>query len=191
MKKLLELIKPLLLIIFGALMFLIYLDQIDPQADAKYLMIGIFGTVFAVYYITIGVINVTIGNRLEKNAKNVFDMLNVGLFAFLFLYETIVNITDYVDGMSGSGWIINIGSILAALCLIVFTILSKTSNKEALDRVALLFAALFATAMLLRIIFTPVGGSMPLLGMTLTSVALYTMFVFVLFGALKPANLEE
>ena len=82
MKKLLEFVKPLLLVIFGSLMFLMYLDVIDPNADAKYLMTGIFGVVFALYYISVGILNMTFGNKLDKNAKNVFDMLNVGLFAF-------------------------------------------------------------------------------------------------------------
>lgn len=190
MKKLLEFVKPLLLVIFGSLMFLMYLDAIDPNAEAKVLMTGIFGVVFALYYISVGILNMTFGNKLDKNAKNVFDMLNVGLFAFLFLYETIVNITDYVDGMSGAGWIINIASILASAALIVFVVLAKTSKKETLDRLALLFAVIFAVTMVLRITFTPAGGSVPLFGIVLNQVVLYALFAIVMFGAVKVEEAE-
>lgn len=194
MKKIQELIKPIFLVVFGVIMLLIYLGGLGND-DAKFLVLAIFGVVFAAYYISVGLLNVTMGEKMNATLKMFLDILNVSLFAFLMLYQTIVNMILWVDldMMNTTGWIVNIYSIAAALGLIVFMVLVKTATKQSfLDRLLPLFAVLFALALLLNLVFSPAGVPVPVGELVMVEVALYAMFLPVMFNAIgKPQGSEE
>ena len=195
MKKIQELLKPVLLIVFGALMFLLYLPYIQGD-DAKYLVLGIFGAVFATYYVAVGVLNVTLGDKINANAKQIFDIFNVSLFAFLVMYNVIADVATIcqynADSITTTGWIINVFIIMAAGALIVMTIVSKTTNKPVLDRLTFMFAGLFGLALLLNVTFNVYGNPTALGNIVIATVALYAMFIPVMFQAIgKPEAAEQ
>ena len=179
-------------------MFLLYLPYIQGD-DAKYLVLGIFGAVFATYYVAVGVLNVTLGDKINANAKQIFDIFNVSLFAFLVMYNVIADVSticqnnaQYNTGsITTTGWIINVFIIMAAGALIVMTIVSKTTNKPVLDRLTFMFAGLFGLALLLNVTFTAYGYPTALGNIVIATVALYAMFIPVMFQAIgKPEAAE-
>lgn len=194
MKKIQEILKPKLLIIFGTLMFLLYIGGIKND-DAKFLVLAIFGIVFAAYYITVGILNVSLGDRLNASAKQFFDILNVSLFAFLILYQTIVGIVAFFDIspdlISTAGWIINIYAIMAAGGLIVMVILAKTGSKAALDRLAFMFAVCFGLALLLMVLFDEAGNASSVASIIMVEVALYGFFIPIMLNAVGKAKNEN
>ena len=156
MKKVQELIKPILLIIFGAILFLYYLNWLQNREGA--LALGIIGVVFGAYYLAAGILDVVLGNKLPKGLKFVFEILNVCLFAVLmFTQFLIITIYNY-DYMGPTAWTIKILSMIAALGLVAFYIIAKVTNKALLCRLGFLFGAVFSLALLLDILFTEGGN---------------------------------
>ena len=69
MKRLHEIIRPFLAIILGALLLLMYLNSF--QGEGEVLDIGIIAMVVAAFYIGVGVVGLTLNNRLPGTAKKV------------------------------------------------------------------------------------------------------------------------
>ena len=74
MKKIKELIKPYLCIIFGALFLLLLADYLD--GSGVYLAFGIIGAIFAIAYIAIGIILVMKGDSLKDSNKDLLKLCN-------------------------------------------------------------------------------------------------------------------
>lgn len=178
MKKIQELIKPVLMIIFGALILLFYMNFINSNYAGGYIALGIIGVVFAAYYLTIGILNLLIGKKLGK----VFDILNIDLFAILMFTQFLI-ITIYgADNMGPTGWVIKILSMIAALTLAAFFIVFKLVNVPVIKRLTMLFAGIFALAMLLDILFDDRGFGDLLGNINMISLAIYAIFASILFS---------
>ncbi len=178
MKKIQELIKPVLMIIFGALILLFYMNFINSNYPGGYIALGIIGVVFAAYYLTIGILNLLIGKKLGK----VFDILNIDLFAVLMFTQFLI-ITIYgADNMGPTGWVIKILSMIAALTLAAFFVIFKLVNVPVVKRLTMLFAGIFALAMLLDILFDDRGFGEVLGNINMISLAIYVIFASILFS---------
>ena len=178
MKKIQELIKPVLMIIFGALILLFYMNFINSNYPGGYIALGIIGVVFAAYYLTIGILNLLIGKKLGK----VFDILNIDLFAVLMFTQFLI-ITIYgADNMGPTGWVIKILSMIAALTLAAFFVIFKLVNVPVVKRLTMLFAGIFALAMLLDILFDDRGFGDILGNINMISLAIYAIFASILFS---------
>lgn len=193
MKKVTEIIKPMLLIIFGALLLLLFMNYLTANIPAMYLVLGILGVTFAGYYIVAGILNIVLGDKLNKNLRMVFDILNVCLYATLFFYQLIVVVVANADGgMTPTAWIIKILSMVAALGLIGLYIMSKFVKQPIVERLAYLFAGIFALALLLDIVFQDDGMPEAIGNVAMVILALYGMFISIMFSALpKPGQVEE
>ena len=112
MKKVIEIVKPLLLVIFGALLLLIYMNYFQDGMPTFFIVIGVLGVIFGAYYIVAGIINVVLGEKVNKTLKMVFDILNVSLFPLLFFLEAINVIVNLVNYMGATAWIIQLLSII-------------------------------------------------------------------------------
>ena len=187
MKKVQELIKPVILIIFGALLFLYYLNWLQNQEGA--LALGIIGVVFAVYYLTIGILYVVIGNKLPKPVKMVFDIVNVSLFAILMFTRFLIIVIYNYDSMGPTAWTIKILSMIASLCLIPFYVLARVTNKAIFCRLGFLFAAVFSLALLLDVLFTDGGNGATLGSINMIVFVIYALFVDVLFSSLPKGEI--
>ena len=100
--------------------------------------------------------------------------------------------------MGPTAWTINILSMIASLALIVVYILAKFASKDILLRFAYLFAAIFALALLLNILFDGNGNADVLGNLNILLVAIYVLFTFYLFDSLArndaspaPKQVEE
>lgn len=191
MKKITEVIKPLLSIIFGALLLLLYLGYLRNGMPAFPLTIAIFGVIFAVYYIAAGILNIVLGNKLNATLRLVFDILNVSLYALLFFLMRLSVIVEMADMMSPTAWIICILSMVAAIGLIVLFIVSKFAKAPVVNRLTFMFAGIFALALLLDVVFDVSGAPEAIGNIIVVVLALYGMFVSIMFTAIGKPELQN
>ena len=192
MKKISDLLKANILIFFGALLFLLFLNYFSNQ-DGLSVTMGIFGVLVALFDLVYGILGFALGKRFK--ARRIFDIISVCSFALLmflvFLLTMIANAQR--DGYMGpTAWIIAIYSVAICTPFAVFYALGRCINKNGIKSVSYLFTALFLLALLLDILFTGSGAPTSLGGLALMSIAIYLLFSIYLFGTLKeegPARL--
>lgn len=186
MKKVTDFLRPNILIIFGALLFLFFLNYLSasPKDEPATLAIGIIATILSVYYLAIGILGLFLGDKLPKK---VFEVVSVCLFAvFMFTYFLIalINGAQVKNYMGPTAWIIAILSLIGSLALAaIYPVARFVKNKVVLS-LAYLFSAIFALVLLLNILFNPRGNSTVLGNIDLILVAIYGVFLFYLFGTL-------
>ena len=91
MKKVSDYVKPNILIIFGALLFLYYLNFLSYRGAG--LALGIIAIVFSAYYLVIGVALVLMGNKLAPSVEKVLGVVSTSLFIiFMFVYYLLATI---------------------------------------------------------------------------------------------------
>lgn len=188
MKRIGELIKPYISIIFGALLFLYYLNWLSYEEEA--LAIGIAATVVSSYYLVAGILGVILGEKLGK-VKNIFDIISLALFpAFMFSYYLIITI-EMAEIFKPTGWVIAILSMVGSIVASAIFVVNKLIQNKLVNRLTFLFAAIFALVLLLNILFGPLDiGTPVVLGMidVILFVA-YLAFSYMLFVSLgKPVE---
>ena len=160
MKKIGDFLKPNILIIFGALLLLNFLNYLSLNGAG--LAIGIFAVVLSAYYLAVGILGILIGNKFSPQLKKIFEVLSVSLFGvFMFIYFLLTTINGaQINGLMGpTAWTVQILSMAAALGFVVVYIIARLVNKDALMRFAYLFSAIFTLALLLNILFDISGNS--------------------------------
>ncbi|MBO4283105.1 MAG: hypothetical protein J5958_00640 [Clostridia bacterium] len=186
MKKVTDYLKPNILIIFGALLFLYYLNFLSYKGEG--LALGIFAVVISVFYLGVGIASVLIGGKFSASAKKGIEVLSVSLFAiFMFVYFllTTINLAKY---MGPTAWTIEILSMIASLALVTVYIASKLIGQPIFLRFAYLLSAFFVLALLLDLLFDGVGNSKVLGNIDVLLVVIYGVFAFYLFGSLDKAE---
>lgn len=198
MKKVTDFLKPNILIIFGALLFLYYLNYL--QGEETTLAIGIIAVILSAYYIAVGVLGVVAGNKLSAQLKVIFEVVSVCLFAvfmFLIFLLTTINAAKIEGFMGPTAWTIAVLSMIAALALAIIYPVARLTNVGVMVRLAYLFSAIFALALLLDILFTVAGNGINLGGINVILTCIYIIFTFYLFNSLvsnaaqAPAKKEE
>ena len=194
MKKIGDFLKPNILIIFGAVLLLYFLNYLS--LDGAGLAIGIIAVVLSTYYLAIGILGIFVGNKFTPQLKKIFEVISVslfGIFMFVFFLLTTINGAQINGLMGPTAWTIEILSMVAALAMVAVYIIARFANKDVLMRFAVLFAAIFALALLLNILFDITGNSRVLGNVDILLVAIYAIFVFYLFNTLtnKPEANEE
>ena len=194
MKKIGDFLKPNILIIFGALLLLYFLNYLSLNGAG--LAIGIIAVVLSAYYLAIGILGIFVGNKFTPQLKKIFEVISVslfGIFMFVFFLLTTINGAQINGLMGPTAWTIEILSMVAALAMVAVYIIARFANKDVLMRFAVLFAAIFALALLLNVLFDITGNSRVLGNVDILLVAIYAIFVFYLFNTLtnKPEANEE
>ena len=193
MKKVADYLKPNILIILGALLFLYYLNYLSFRGAG--LALGIVAIVFSVYYLAVGILLVLLGNKLTASLEKVLGVVSVSLFAiFMFVYFLLVTI-NLARAMGPTAWTIKILSMIASLALLAFFMISKFVSSPITLRLACLFSAIFTLALLLDLLFDAQGNSTVLGNIDVLLVAIYAAYTFFLFNSLgkaeaAPANAE-
>ena len=182
MKKVTDFLKPNILIVFGALLLLFFLNYL--QYGGGTLAIGIIAVIMSVYYLAIGILGIIVGDKLPKKVLDLISVMFFPVFMFiLFLIQTIQ--AAQIDNFMGpTAWIIAILSMIASLALPAIYLISKLMNKGPLARFTYLFAAIFVLALLLSILFNARGDSVVLGNINMILVAIYASYVFFLFSCL-------
>ena len=187
MKKVTDFIKPNILIIFGALLLLFFLNYLQYQGGT--LAIGIIAVVMSAYYLAVGILSIILGDKLPKRVLDIVSVAFFPAFMFTLLLIQTIQATQIENLMGPTAWIIAILSMVASLGLLVIYLLAKLMNQGPLNRFAYLFAAIFTLALLLYVLFDVRGNSVVLGNLDMILVAIFVSYVFYLFSAL--GNSEE
>ena len=106
MKKVTDFLRPNILIVFGALLLLFFLNYL--QYTGGTLAIGIIAVIMSAYYLAIGILGIIIGDKLPKKILDIISVVFFPVFMFvLFLIQTIQ--AAQIDNFMGpTAWIIAI-----------------------------------------------------------------------------------
>ena len=198
MKKIKELLKPFIFIIFGALLFLMFFNYLG--VGGALLAIGIVAVVLSSYFIVVGILSVVLGDKLGK-AKGVLNLVGVATFPLLmgviFLLDLIGKAQDDYTYLGPSGWTIAILSIASAFALGILLFIAYFVKSKGLHRVTFLFGAIFVLALLLDVLVQD-GFAVALGQIIVLQVVLYGCYVSMLFEVLssfkenkEPKHVEE
>lgn len=183
MKKITDFIKPNILIIFGALLFLYYLNYLSYGGAG--LALGIIAVIFSAYYLAFGILGLLMGDKFSLVLKKIFEIISVSLFVlFMFIYFLLVTI-NVADAMGPTAWTIKIVSMIACLGLLGIYIVSRFVNVPVLSRLSGLFALIFVLVLLLELLFTVDGSATVLGNIDILLAAIFTIFSFYLFSTLQ------
>ena len=198
MKKIKELLKPFIFIIFGALLFLFFFNYLG--VGGAYLAIGIVAIVLSVYFLVVGILSVVLGEKLGK-AKGILNLVGVATFPLLmgviFLLSLIGNAKNEYTYLGPNGWTIAILSIAAAFAIGVMLFIAFFVRSKGFHRVTFLFGAIFVLALLLDILISE-GFAVALGQIVVLQVILYAAYTSMLFDVLsslkenkEPKKVEE
>ena len=184
MKKLGDLIRPFLSVIFGALLLLFYLNWLQYKGAG--LAVGIIAVILASYYLCIGILGTLV--KFNDKAKNIFDILSISLFALFEFVYFLITIINGASSLGPNGWVINILSLVASLMLAMLFALARFSGNGMLGKLAAMFAAMFIGALVLNIVFDPLGNPNDLGDVNIVNFAIDACFVSMLLPALGALN---
>ena len=198
MKKIKDLLKPFISIIFGALLFLCYFDGLSSQGSG--LALGIIAIILAVYFLVIGILSVVLGDKLGT-AKGVLNLVGVATFPLYFgVYELLRLIAlAKIEGYLGpTAWTISIVTISAAFTLGILLFIAYFVKSKGLHRVTFLFGAIFVLALLLDVLLLADGSAATIGQVVILQVVLYSAYISMLFEVLssfkenkEPKQFEE
>ena len=190
MKKVTDFLRPNILIFFGALLFLLYLNLLSINNGTAIAM-GVIATVISVYYLTVGILGIIIGDKFSPMLKKIFDVISVSLFAIFMFVLLLLTVIGNTDNMGPTAWIIAIFSMAASLALLGFYPVARFVDKPFAVRFGFLFSAIFCLALLLNVLFTEAGAARNLGGIPIMYLAVYLLFALFLFGSLQNADAKE
>lgn len=183
MKRLTDYLKPNILIILGALLFIYYLNFLSYSGAA--LGIGISAIVLSAYYLFVGILFVLTGSKLKPKTQLIFNLLSVTLFAVFMFVGFLLTPINAARVMGPAAWTINILSMAASLALVVIYIVSKFSAEPFVSRFAHLVSLIFVLTLLLDILFEVNGTSKSLGDIDVLLVVIYGFYSCYLFGSLN------
>ena len=199
MKKITEIIKPFMAIIFGALLFLTYLNCLSSQ-DSETLAIGVIAMVMAAFYLFVGIFG-AMGGKLYGTGKKVMDAITISAFPLFmgvsYLLTLIDNAKDFAAAETAlpiGAWVIGILSVGGALAFGVLYIVSCFVRNKVVKRFAQLFALVFVLVLILDILFTDLGSPVALGNIVVLLVVIniaYCDLLFTSFPLLEKESAKE
>lgn len=190
MKKSTEYLKQNILIIFGALLFIYYLNFLSY--DGIRLGLGISAIIISVFYLFAGILLVITGNKLSQSVQKTFHSLSIGLFAVFMFVNFLLTTIKAAEVMGPTAWTIKIVSMAASLVFIMIFTISKFSREPIFLRLNHLFSLIFVLVLILDVLFDLGGNSKTLGNINVMLVAIYGFYSYYLFGSCeKPEALPE
>lgn len=182
MKRLNEIIRPFLAIILGALILLMNLNNL--QGENEVLAYGIIGVVAAALYVAIGVIGLTLNNRLPTSAKKAFEIVVVVTFPILMFVFFLLTTINLADVLGPNGWFLAILKMVASICFAIVYLIAGLVKERHINKLALLLASVFILALLLEVLFDVIGNAIGLGGIIVVEVVVYFIYGNILFNSL-------
>ena len=191
MKRISDLIRPFLGIVFGALLMLVYLNYINSGMPGEYLALGIIAVTIASYYLGSAILSFILGDRLPAGVKNIFAVLSVVLFPTLMFVQNLL-FTIALEGELGTtGWIIMSASLAGAIGFAGLYCAAYFTKVRVLERLAFLFGSIFFLSLVLDLLFALDGTPNTIADITLVTLALYGIYGGMLFNALMAFGKKE
>lgn len=185
MKRISDLLKPFLSVIFGALLFLCHFNWLS--ANGGYLALGIVAVVLAVYFVVVGLLGSALGDKFPTKTKELLNGIGVGvypLFLGVYFLVYLIMCAKYEVAIGPMGWTIAIYSIAASIGLGVLFLLAFLTKKHFFIRISFLFSCLFVLVLLLDVLLTN-GNPATLGSIVVLFVVLYGVYSAMLFNELK------
>ena len=185
MKKLVDLVKPFLSLVFGILLFLFYLNYLRSGAPGAQIALGIIGVIIASYFLMIGIMGV-LWPKMPSGAKKVFDIISIASFAGFMFVVFLLELINYASQMGAASWIIYILAMVASLGLCVVYIVSRFVKGDAMAKVASIFGLVFVLALVSSLLFPAYGqgASITLGAVPIVPVIIYVIYCSILFKSL-------
>ena len=191
MKRISDLIRPFLGIVFGALLMLVYLNYINSGMPGEYLALGIIAVTIASYYLGSAILSFILGDRLPAGVKNIFAVLSVVLFPTLMFVQNLL-FTIALEGELGTtGWIIMSASLAGAIGFAGLYCAAYFTKVRVLERLAFLFGSIFFLSLVLDLLFALDGTPNTIADITLVTLAIYGIYGGMLFNALMAFGKKE
>lgn len=179
MKKLCEMFKPFLSIIFGSILFLLYLNYLQSNSGMQ--LLGAIGFILSLYYLIVGIIEVFLDKRMPISFKKVLNLLNVVLFPFLMFVHYIFVIKGNSSFFGPTAWVIAIFSLVGSVTMIIIYVISFFVQDKILRKLEYLFFGIFALILLLSLAFDVSGAPIRLGDLDIVSIVLYLFYLGILF----------
>ena len=189
MKKLSEMVRPFLSIIFGALLFLSFFNYLQFQGAA--LAVGIIATVLTAYYVCVGIVNIFV--KLEEKTKGLLDMCSIALYlVFLFVVYLLAIIGEAKAGEWGTwgplGWTLNIIYMSVSLVLALLFVGARLTGNGALGKFTSLFATIFVGSLVLQLAIAADGTQTAFGDIVILDLVMKACFAYMLFLGLGGLN---
>ena len=182
MKKLRDILKPYLAVIFGATMFLIYLNLLMGGGVA--IALGVIGITLASFYILYGIFGVLLANKLPEKAKDILDMIVIASFPVCMFLNFLFTLITVASAAGPTAWVIAIFSQAAAIGFAVVYIISKFKDAAILKRLTYLFGMMFLLALLLNLLFSALGNPTSIDDIPVASLAMFILYGIMEINAL-------
>ncbi len=189
MQKIREIIKPFIAIIFGALFFLMFFNLL--AATGAYLALGIIATIFAAYYLAIGIVGFILGSKMPEPLKKIFDAVSAGLFPLFVFLNTLLMIIANHEYIGPAGWIIAVVGLMGSLTAAGLCPVAVMVKNKLLVRLGFFAAALFSLVLLMNILFALDGTPMAIGAVSIVGLAVSLLFVSMLFALMTKPEKEE
>ncbi len=180
MKKLCEMFKPFLSIIFGSILFLLYLNYLQSNSGMQ--ILGVIGFLLSLYYLAIGIIEVFFDKKIPISFKRVLNLLSVVLFPFLMFVHYIFVIRGNSNYFGPTAWVIAIFSLVGSVAMITIYIISFFVQNKTLRKLEYLFFGIFALILLLSLAFDVSGAPIRLGNLDIVSIVLYLFYLGILLA---------
>ena len=181
MKKIHELSRPFLAVIFGALLFLSYLN--DLSYSGSILAMAIVWLVFAAFAITVGILNIVLGDKLSRKVKGIFDLSIVSVYALLSFVGVLLFVIN--GGLNAFSWVVSIIGMASTLGFGCLLLISYLKRRGFIVNLTFLFAALFALYLLVCILFTYDGIARGIGSISLVEIAIIFSYVSLAISVLS------
>ena len=182
MKKPQILAKPFLVVIFGALLLLFYLNWLSFGGAA--LALGIIALVISAFYLVYGIFMIFAAGKLSESAGKIMNLCALCAFpVFTFVYFLIMTI-NAAGNFGPNGWVIALLSMISSLGLAFLLIANQFAPAAGLTKLLRLCGIVFSLALLLSILFDAQGNANNLGEIDIITTVIDGIFVYLLFQEL-------
>ena len=154
------------------------------------MVIGIFALLMSLYYLGAGITEAVAGEKLSAKAKKVFGIINISLFSAFASIFYLLYITNLSDRMGPTAWIVALAALLLSVALAIFSVIARLVSNPVLNRLDVLFSALFMAALVLTLLFDVSGNPITLGSIDIVSLVIYALYGVMLLESLANKETE-
>ena len=183
MKKVLDYIKPFISIVFGALITLLFLNNLN-RGDLETVK-SVFAIIVGGYFIVVGLLGLLAPQQIGERPLRLLNSIGISVYAVFFFLCIVLNVADYNAGYGVNGWVVANFALTVSMGFAVLFLLTFFIKNAVVERLARIFGLLFLLALLLNVLFDRLGNPMLLGGIELLKVVTHITFACIYLGTWK------